>query len=69
MPCNYNYFHSFRLRPKRSGHMAERPLNWIFLEPSNFLFNRHKGKLLTADEFLRNIMEQECSIPREVSDV
>lgn len=35
----------------------------------SFLFNQHKGKLLPADEFLRNIIEQECSIPRDVSDV
>lgn len=28
---------------------------------------RHKGKLLPADEFLRNIIEQDCGIPRELS--
>jgi hypothetical protein len=31
------------------------------------LFERHKGKLLPADEFLRNILEQDISIPRELS--
>jgi hypothetical protein len=39
------------------------------IEQFNMLFNQHKGKLLPADEFLRNILEQECSIPRESSDV
>ena len=42
---------------------------FLKIEQFSFLFNQHKGKLLPADEFLRNIMEQECSIPREVSDV
>jgi hypothetical protein len=32
-----------------------------------FLFNQHKGKLLPADEFLRNILEQESGIPRDTS--
>lgn len=31
------------------------------------LFERHKGKLLPADEFLRNILEQNIGIPRELS--
>jgi hypothetical protein len=31
------------------------------------LFDRHKGKLLPADEFLRNIIEQDIGIPRELS--
>lgn len=32
------------------------------------VFDRHKGKLLPADEFLKNIIEQEFKIPRELSD-
>ncbi len=31
------------------------------------LFERHKGKLLPADEFLRNILEQDIGVPRELS--
>jgi hypothetical protein len=31
------------------------------------LFERHKGKLLPADEFLKNILEQDIGIPRELS--
>jgi hypothetical protein len=31
------------------------------------LFERHKGKLLPADEFLRNILEQDIGIPRDLS--
>lgn len=31
------------------------------------IYERHKGKLLPADEFLRNIFEQEVGIPRELS--
>jgi hypothetical protein len=34
----------------------------------NRIFERHKGKLLPADEFLKNIIEQEFDIPRELSD-
>jgi hypothetical protein len=40
---------------------------FLKIEQFAFLFNQHKGKLLPADEFLRNILEQECAIPREVS--
>jgi len=32
------------------------------------LFEQHKGKLLPADEFLRNIVEQERKIPRDYSE-
>jgi hypothetical protein len=31
------------------------------------LFERHKGKLLPADAFLRNILEQDIGIPQELS--
>jgi hypothetical protein len=30
------------------------------------VYERHKGKILPADEFLKNILEQEHSIPREL---
>lgn len=42
---------------------------FLKIEQFSFLFNQHKGKLLPADEFLRNILEQECNIPRDGSDV
>jgi hypothetical protein len=32
------------------------------------IYERHKGKLLPADEFLKNIIEQDSGIPRELSD-
>ena len=40
-----------------------------FLNVTTFakLFERHKGKLLPADEFLRNILEQDIGVPRELS--
>jgi hypothetical protein len=31
------------------------------------LFERHKGKLLPADEFLKNILEQDVGVPQELS--
>jgi len=31
------------------------------------VYERHKGKLLPADEFLKNMIEQESGIPRELS--
>lgn len=31
------------------------------------LFERHKGKLLPADEFLKNILEQDIGVPLELS--
>jgi len=40
---------------------------FLRIEQFSFLFNQHKGKLLPADEFLRNILEQESGIPRDVS--
>jgi len=40
-----------------------------FLSVSTFakLYDRHKGKLLPADEYLRNILEQDVGIPRELA--
>jgi hypothetical protein len=40
---------------------------FLKIEQFNILFNQHKGKLLPADEFLRNILEQENGIPRDAS--
>ena len=31
------------------------------------IYDRHKGKLLPADEFLKNIIEQDAGIPRDLS--
>jgi len=41
----------------------------VFLKVEVFakVFERHKGKLLPADEFLKNLIEQECKIPKELS--
>jgi hypothetical protein len=35
----------------------------------NRVYERHKGKLLPADEFLRNIVQNEFGIPRDVADL
>jgi hypothetical protein len=34
----------------------------------NLVFQQHKGKLLPADEFLRNIFEQDGKVPRDYSE-
>jgi len=47
--------------------MEARKQAFLKIEQFAFLFNQHKGKLLPMDEFLRNILEQECSIPRDMS--
>lgn len=41
---------------------------FLRIEVYNKIFDRHKGKLLPADEFLKNIIEQDCGIPRELSE-
>jgi hypothetical protein len=45
------------------------PKKAAFLSVSTFakLFDRHKGKLLPADEFLKNILEQDVGIPKELA--
>jgi hypothetical protein len=48
--------------------MEGKKIAFLKIEQFNFLFNQHKGKLLPADEFLRNIVEQEFAIPRDVSE-
>jgi hypothetical protein len=40
---------------------------FLKVDQFSFLFSQHKGKILPADEFLRNILEQECGIPRDNS--
>ncbi len=40
---------------------------FLNIEAFNKLFQQQKGKLLAADEFLRNILEQDCNIPRDYS--
>lgn len=40
---------------------------FLNIEQFNLLFNQHKGKLLPADEFLRNILEQQSGVPRDFS--
>ncbi len=49
--------------------LESKKASFLRIEQFAFLFNQHKGKLLPADEFLRNIIEQEYKIPRDVSDV
>jgi hypothetical protein len=38
------------------------------IEIFNRIYERHKGKLLPADEFLRNIIQGEFRVPREIAD-
>jgi hypothetical protein len=40
---------------------------FLKIDVFNRIYERHKGKLLPADEFLKNIVEQECAKPRELS--
>lgn len=42
-------------------------LAFLNIEAHKLIFQQHKGKLLPADEFLRNILEQDLDIPREYS--
>ena len=35
--------------------------------PFRKMFDQHKGRLLPADEFLRNLIEQDCAIPKDFS--
>ena len=56
------------LLPRSSQAQAEaKKQAFLKIEQFALLFNQHKSKLLPADEFLRNILEQESGIPREVS--
>src|SRR5258707_11592595 len=41
---------------------------FLRVEPFAKIYDRHRGKLLPADEFLKNILEQDCSIPKDLSD-
>ncbi len=40
---------------------------FLSVPPFARLFERHKGKLVPADEFLKNILEQDVRVPRELS--
>jgi hypothetical protein len=40
---------------------------FLKIEAHELIFRQHKGKLLPADEFLRNILEQDGEMPREYS--
>jgi hypothetical protein len=40
---------------------------FLKIEPFAKVYERHKGKLLPADEFLKNIFEQDSGIPKELS--
>jgi hypothetical protein len=40
---------------------------FLSIEVFSKIFERHKGKLLPADEFLNNIIEQDLAIPKDVS--
>ena len=53
----------------RSPQAAAEARKQAFLNVSQYdsVFQQHKGKLLPADEFLRNIFEQDEKIPREYS--
>ncbi|HEU0047926.1 MAG TPA: hypothetical protein VFQ43_10025 [Nitrososphaera sp.] len=41
---------------------------FLRIEPFAKIYDRHKGKLLPADEFLKNILGQDCGIPKDLSD-
>jgi len=47
---------------------AARKSCFLNIEVYSKLYERHKGKLLPADEFLKNIIEQECRIPKDLLD-
>ncbi len=40
---------------------------FLRIEPFARIYDRHRGKLLPADEFLKNILEQDCDIPKDLS--
>jgi hypothetical protein len=39
------------------------------VEVFNRIYERHKGKLLPADEFLRNIVQSEFGVPRDIAEL
>jgi hypothetical protein len=41
---------------------------FLRIEPFAKIYERHKGKLLPADEFLKNILEQDSGVPKDLSD-
>lgn len=42
---------------------------FLRIDVFNRVYERHKGKLLPADEFLRNIIQSEFNFPRNVADL
>ncbi len=46
---------------------SARKLAFLNVDVFSRIYERHKGKLLPADEFLRNIIEQDQRIPRDLS--
>jgi hypothetical protein len=50
-----------------SASMSARKEAFLRIEPFARIYERHKGKLLPADEFLKNIFEQDSGIPKELS--
>jgi hypothetical protein len=54
--------------PRSPDSSAEAKKNALLkVEVFSKIYERHKGKLLPADEFLKNIIEHELEIPRELS--
>lgn len=53
----------------RSSHdsMHSQKLALLSVGPFRKMFDQHKGRLLPADEFLRNLIEQDCAIPKDFS--
>jgi hypothetical protein len=47
---------------------AARKMAFLNIDVYAKVYERHRGKLMPADEFLRNIIEVDCGIPRELSE-
>jgi hypothetical protein len=60
---------AYRIVAPRDAASGEQGKKEAFLKPEIFsrVFDRHKGKLLPADEYLRNILEQDLGVPRGLS--
>jgi hypothetical protein len=54
--------------PTSEGTEAQaRKAAFVNVDVFNKIYERHRGKLLPVDEFLKNIIEQDALIPRELS--
>ncbi len=51
------------------GAPSARKAAFLRVDVFNRIYERHKGKLLPADEFLRNIVQNELGFPRDVADL